>query len=172
MVAGRKYYFHQPQVQSLGRNQATNRSPHIQPLGENPRFTFRMSFENVAEDDEWPLLLYALTLEDGVRHKLGYAKPAGLGSVHVEVTWLTLVDPRARYAGTGQARRELAGAELTEYLADKTARYRSAITSRTLNDLRRIWAWPPAAGVVYRYPTQGWFRRYPQVAIADIDKTP
>ena len=41
--------------------------------------------------DELAALLYALVLEPEMRHKIGLAKPVGLGSVRIEARELTLI---------------------------------------------------------------------------------
>ncbi|NJN68115.1 MAG: hypothetical protein HC884_16090 [Chloroflexaceae bacterium] len=106
-----------------------------------------------------------------MRHKLGYAKPAGLGSVQVQLTAIELVDYQARYrAGSGgiirYARETCQGDTLTPYLAAQIEPYTSNATSVTLQDLRRIWQWPPVHTL--RYPTQHnkqWFAENPTTPI-------
>lgn len=163
-VAGRKYYFHHPAVHiSHEATSPGSRKPldhYITPLDEGSRFEFSATFANVSPE-EWSVLLYALVLEAGMRHKVGNAKSAGLGSVEVRATRIELVDVRDRYRGGAKALRVIEGGELESYLAEQTRHCVSKAAPVTLRDLRRIWAWPPAAGVAYRYPGQEWFEGHP-----------
>ncbi len=161
-VAGRKFYFHQAQITTLSQ-QRTSRSgvplnQHIQPVDRGTVFTFKATFDSLNPQDELPALLYALILEPDMRHKIGYAKPAGLGSVHVALTELEIIDYAARYRGNGQGPEQYEGQALQQYLEGQTRSYTNDRTSITLQDLRRIWRWPPDPKVQYAYPGQQWFR--------------
>src|SRR5438445_11696919 len=68
----------------------------IQPLDYDTRFHFRVDFTGL-EADEFDALLLAIALEKEMRHKIGYGKPLGLGSVYLHPTTLTLVDYSTRY---------------------------------------------------------------------------
>jgi CRISPR/Cas system CSM-associated protein Csm3 (group 7 of RAMP superfamily) len=174
-VAGRKFYFHQSSIQTeRGPRTSQKGEPlnqHIAPLGAGTAFTFTAHFTNVA-DDELPPLLYALALEQeelghdhDLRHKLGYAKPAGLGSVHVQLRRLVRWRASARYTGgkvetyEGETLHALVSQQIAPYVADTA--------SATLQDLRRIWRWPPTG--TYRYPDRNWFSANPA---APISQTP
>jgi len=174
-VAGRKFYFHQREIQRAekliksGKGQPLNQ--YIQPLNTGSVFHFRAQFTNL-EEQEFPLLLYALVLEQralgherDLRHKLGYAKPAGLGSVHIQVERLVRWRDGTRY--TRGDVEDYTAAALKDFLNQQTARYRNDTSSVTLQDLRRIWQWPPSGQ--YRYPDQFWFKNNPQ---APINSTP
>jgi len=175
LVAGRKFYFHQSSIQTESRlhfsreNKQLNQ--HIAPLGAGTAFTFTAHFANVA-DDELPPLLYALVLEQeelgherDLRHKVGYAKPAGLGSIHVQVTRLVRWRDSARYTGGRVETYE--GEMLHAFVNQHIAPYVADTTSVMLQDLRRIWRWPPTG--TYRYPGRNWFAANPA---APISQTP
>ncbi len=176
-VAGRKFYFHSQEPQTVsgwlprgcvvGQN---CQNAYIKPLDASSTFTFRTQFTNLDADD-FALLLYAIVLEDGMRHKLGYAKPAGLGSVHVQLNWVDIVDYTARYraGGGGFTRyaREGNGNDvdtLTPFVAQHIQLYTNNTTSVTLQDLRRIWRWPPVH--VQTYPSRDWFTHHPNDPIS------
>src|SRR5262249_26552549 len=125
---------------------------------------FRCHFTNVAPDD-FALLLYAIVLEPGMRHKMGYAKPAGLGSIAVTVQWLETVDYLTRYRAGGGGIQRYTGEALTTLLQTTLAPYVNDMTSPTLQDLRRIWQWP--AVHEQRYPSQDWFKTYPTAPIGN-----
>jgi hypothetical protein len=109
-----------------------------------------------------------MTLEDGIRHKFGYAKPCGLGSVRMQLTRLTLRDPTTRYRqGAGDTVYE--GNALVAEVHRRVTPFVARIPAVTLGDLRRIWQWPPAPGVTYRYPTQAQFAAHPHDPISSTD---
>lgn len=177
-VAGRKFFFHFPpgqlnvETEFKRTNQGVHLNRYLRPLDAGTRFEFSVSFSNIAADD-WPVLLYALALEretadqpNGVRHKFGYAKPAGLGSIDIELTRLTLIDPVQRYRRPGAGTSVYAGAELHDYLQNQLRKRFLQATSVTLQDLRRIWGWPAPEGVSYQYPGQSWFRDNPNAPLS------
>lgn len=156
-VAGRKYYFHQENISTLGGwvppESKEKLNQHITPLNKGSSFIFQVAFQGL-DNEELALLLYSLSLEEGMRHKIGYAKPAGLGSVRIEPKEMKLVDFRSRYKD-GAEPTLLTGDNLTDYICEKTAAYRSN-NSITMQDLRRIWRWPPHYERC-SYPSQQWF---------------
>ncbi|MCS6801872.1 MAG: RAMP superfamily CRISPR-associated protein [Chloroflexota bacterium] len=157
-VAGRKFYCHH--VPTFLRSDP-GRGKRLEPLGAGSSFRFSARFDNVAEDD-WALLLSALVLEPALRHKLGYGKPAGLGSVRIEIDRIEFLPPPG---SDGRSQRLLEGDALRQYLDQQTEAFRRR-TDPTLTALRRIWGWPPAAGVTYRYPSLQWFRANPAAPLS------
>jgi len=79
----------------------TDQNRTVQPALTGSAFTFKVDYTDLA-DDELGLLLYSLALEDGVCHKIGLGKPAGLGSAQIEIVALTehdlLADVTASWA--------------------------------------------------------------------------
>lgn len=165
-IAGRKFYFHHspdhepltaPGPKLMGGRPANR---YIQPLDRDTGFTFRLDFTSL-EADELGALLQAVILDDGMRHKIGYGKPLGLGSIELRPTSLTLVDYASRYTrrGARQENTALTGDELWDTIyryADDFAQ--SAMSDLAMEDLRRIWRWPPEPGEAYYYPSkQYWF---------------
>lgn len=175
-LAGRKFYFHQPEP-NFWRELKTSRSGvalnrRIEPVEPGAVFTFTAAFDNLNAQDELPLLLYALTLETDMRHQIGYAKPAGLGSIHIELTQVEVIDYAVRYRSTGQGGATIykeVDNSLADYLAGQTRPYTADQSSITLQDLRRIWHWPPHPATAYQYPSWQWFRDNPQTPISDTD---
>jgi CRISPR/Cas system CSM-associated protein Csm3 (group 7 of RAMP superfamily) len=174
-IAGRKFYFHheQPtfdsQYRFIGKNpQPINRRIH--PLEEGTRFQFHVDFTNL-EPDEFAALLLALRLEPTMRHKIGYGKPMGLGSVHFMPSKLILVDYARRYTvegvlnGGSKSVRE--GRDLQTFIDAHIASYvPNFLIQGAMADLQRIWRWPPSADVRYEYPGQAWFTHHPTTRIA------
>jgi len=174
-VAGRKFFFHADKIRTEGQLKASKQgevlNQYIHPIGKGSMFTFSAHFNNI-KPDEWPTLLYALTLERkdwghgrDVRHKMGYAKPAGLGSIEVQLTKLTLVDYRQRYTASDRGTKVYEAHHLRDYINNQIQPLLNANTI-TLQDLRRIWSWPPAPGVAYRYPDRNWFNTNPNTPIS------
>ncbi|MCL4298486.1 MAG: hypothetical protein KJ077_22305 [Anaerolineae bacterium] len=174
-VAGRKFFFHQATILTSKEFRKTKQgeiiNQHIQPIGQGSTFTFAASFNNLAADD-LALLLYATVLEPGMRHKIGYAKPAGLGTIRVDLTRLAIIDYTTRYTSPGGGRTVYEGDKLADYLTGQTRAYLNDQGSVTLQDLRRIWAWPPAPGVAYGYPNRAWFNENPGASIAQTKDAP
>ena len=162
-IAGRKFYFHQPdriQTKSVG----SNYNQHITPIGKGSQFAFSVQFTNL-EIIELQTLLYALVLEPEMRHKLGYGKPAGLGSVRFDITKLTLIDYAKRYTAN-QGATEFVENRLTVYLSEQIQRFTGNTTSQTFGELRRIWCWDPTDTTHYSYPGQQWFDNNPNTPIS------
>ena len=162
-IAGRKFYFHQPsgiQIESVG----TDYNQYITPIDQESQFTFSVQFTNL-KDIELNTLLYALVLERDMRHKLGYAKPAGFGSVRFEITKLTLIDYAKRHV-TGQGIEDITDRRLEAYLLQQTQPFKQNKSSQTLKALRRIWRWDPNNTTQYRYPDQTWFNDNPTTPIS------
>ena len=129
------------------------------------RFAFTVDFANVSEED-LEALLFALVLEENLRHKFGYAKPCGLGSVQITVERLVVLrNPVRRYVGSG-AEEEWAGAAAAEEARRRAAAFQERILPCVLEKLQEIWRWPPAAGVDYRYPSQAWFAENPRAPLS------
>jgi CRISPR/Cas system CSM-associated protein Csm3 (group 7 of RAMP superfamily) len=166
-IAGRKYYFHHSNkyeplterglIYMAGR--PANR--YIEPIDSDTQFHFRLDFTNL-EADEFAALLLAITLEEEMRHKIGYGKPLGLGSVYCYPTRLTLVDYASRYTQPedGHGKRVLEEESGLWQLINEqvTPFYEKHLAATAMEDLRRIWRWPPDPDVNYYYPSKrDWF---------------
>jgi len=153
-IAGRKFYFHS--LNPLSGREGDFNAPVIYPLKPGAVFTFTIHFDNLTQS-ELNTLLYAIVLEENMRHKIGYAKPLGLGSVKIEITELMLLRRHLRYANHPDSKQTYQADQLEQYLIPNLASFRSN-QSNTFKDLWRIWAWPPPQGVRYEYPTYEWFK--------------
>lgn len=182
-IAGRKYYFHHsPEVEPL-----TERGPiyfggklanrFIQPLDYDTKFRFRVDFTNL-EENELAALLLAINLEQNMRHKIGYAKPLGLGSIFLQPTSMTLVDYSTRYTqpGSESSMTVLKGDALKQTIDQHIANFsKTQLSQLALQDLRRIWRWPPDPDVEYYYPSKrDWFDTEDSIGkrIAETRNTP
>jgi len=172
---GRKYYFHSETIRTAQNIRKSSKgvelNQYIAPIGPNSVFTFTAHFDSL-DGPELQLLYYALTLEPTMRHKIGYAKPAGLGSIEIAFTRIETLDMQQRYLSPAQARQVYEGDRVPTYIADQTAQFVADRTSVTLTDLRRIWQWPPPANVEYGYPTRDWFDENPEAPISATRNAP
>ncbi len=166
-IAGRKFYFHHsPEVKPLTApgpilfsGKPANR--YIQPLDYDTQFHFRIDFTNL-ETDEFAALMLAIVLEDGMRHKIGYGKPLGLGSISLAPTSLTLIDYAARYTQPTSERGKtfLQGEAMWNFLDEHIGDFskKQLLQKLAMDDLRRIWRWKPDPDVDYYYPSKrDWF---------------
>jgi hypothetical protein len=182
VIAGRKFYFHQNKLQILDRllprrdKPDQYRNQYIKPIKTDSWFYGRINFRNL-EADELAALLFALTLEPDMRHKIGYGKPIGLGSIWINVTDLTLVDYATRYTnartdpnhGITTYNRDQVKALIEEQMAsldtEVHAAWQRLRSQPALSHLRRIWEWEPDPTVEYFYPEKAWFDAHPTAPI-------
>jgi len=164
-IAGRKFYFHSSLKTKVDK---TTYNQQLNPLKDGSEFIFNASFTNL-ETDEWQSLIYAIILEPEMRHKLGYAKPSGLGSVRIEITKIQLSDYSKRYTSVDKGISEYKDKQLTDYIATQIKSFTDNRTSNILNELRRIWRWDENYTTNYKYPSKDWFEKNPN---ARISKTP
>ncbi|SRR6266496_3820082 len=182
-IAGRKYYFHHagaPRTEmrliEIRSKPGEYRNQHIQPLDEGTEFSTRIDFTSL-EADEFAALLLAITLQSDMRHKIGYGKPIGLGSIQLIPTNLSLVDYAARYTAfrSGRGLSEYKMIELASLLNEQMASFDAQVSTDllrfrsqpSLQYLHRIWLWPADSSIVYCYPSQGWFKANSKARIAD-----
>ncbi|SDZ39603.1 CRISPR-associated protein [Evansella caseinilytica] len=88
-VRGRKFYWHH-EPKYLENSKLKRMRQRIRPLKDGATFTFRVYFEQIAED-ELKQLQWALDFNDlSSAHKIGRGKPLGFGSVKVTIKKLML----------------------------------------------------------------------------------
>lgn len=168
-LRGRKFYYHRP----LGPRRTTVKSEYnktIEAVKPGAVFEFDLDYTNLTED-ELALLVFALTLEPGMAHKVGMGKPVGLGSARIEIVGWVQIDRQARYRRLGSGVTTLEGDGLIQEIARWQNQYHQiyAKWQESLTDLRRIWRWDPSATEEIRYPGQDWFRKNP---MAPIEQAP
>lgn len=105
---GRKFYLHRPQLQGVdfstaNRQENADQKADVRPLTQG-EFWFHLDFDNLSTL-ELQLLCYALQPSSAFRHKLGMAKPLGLGKLKLEPMGLFLIDRAQRYAETSPGNR-------------------------------------------------------------------
>lgn len=126
------------------------------------KFEFTVEFENLMPV-ELNALLYALELEEGLFHRIGYAKPLGFGSVTVDVKSLTLLDWTTRLATIdSEAGWQIIEIQPEEIVARKTMfldhmrdLYGVEEVNTLLSELRTLLSSPPEhLPIHYPRPTQ------------------
>lgn len=159
VIAGRKFYYHRPQ----GALTTTERSRYtrtVQPAMPGSTFTFTVRFANL-NDELLRLLLFALTLQPGLGHKVGMGKPLGMGSVTIaveEAQTLAARDQALQRPGealTGDRLREWTDALLYPMRNDGDG---------SLEALRGVLTLDPGRPIAY--PTAEWFASHPDAPLA------
>ena len=155
--AGRKYYLHHPVAGNAAPSDSTL-DKYIVPVGAGSTFSFRVYVTNIT-DEELALLVYALVLEEDMRHKIGMAKPYGFGSAHLTIIGVRLWSMEARYRK--RLTRQLdedAIVDVADFVRERRQQALRRIDADTLGQLRRIWRWP-VVGMPPAYPDRDkWFR--------------
>lgn len=82
---GRKFYYHRVPPPVTFRAQRGPRNATIQPVDRGAGFEFTVTYENLS-GPELGLLCYALEPGPRMYHKIGAAKPLGLGTCAIAVT--------------------------------------------------------------------------------------
>ncbi len=176
-IAGRKFYFHNENLLTANSlipigDTGRFRNQHIKPLDTGVEFEARIDFTNL-ESDEFAALLFAVAMRFNeqwdMRHKIGYGKPIGLGSIRIDPTKLRLVDYATRYtaSSTKHGIKEYELDEVTKLVNTQMASFDDPLmhaawvrfsNQPALGQLYDIWEWPPDNTVKYAYPSQRWFR--------------
>ena len=172
----RKFYFHQPLRSDSVPNVPENlrsRASNINAIIPGHHFDFDVHFSNLNQE-ELELLMYALVLEENcktemgeekvnlkgpLRHKIGNAKPLGLGTCHITVSKLVyLANPKQRFVSlqkSGDIVYE--GTFLKDEIFNLKSRY-SADDSETMQQLRKMLIWDESDTRDFVYPDYYWFK--------------
>ncbi|MGI6344393.1 MAG: TIGR03986 family CRISPR-associated RAMP protein [Bacillota bacterium] len=96
-IRGRKFYRHHSDFR-WQEGEPTIRNRTIRdPVPPGTEFTFTIRFHNLTEE-ELGALVWALELECGMYHRLGFGKPLGLGSVQIKIDHAIKYNLQDRYA--------------------------------------------------------------------------
>ena len=131
-------------------------------------FAFTVDFHNLTSD-EFGLLLYSLSLEvkrkrasnggwviddASVIHKIGYGKPAGLGSAAIVIQSIELLDPQSRYTQEVNGYQQYSKNDVMKQI---TSKYVEKISQTgNMRDLWYLMNWSSRA-LAIRYPRMNEF---------------
>jgi hypothetical protein len=172
----RKLYFHQPMrkenVIPVPGNIRT-RAWYIDTLLPGHHFDFTVQYTSLTEQ-EYALLLYILALEDNIttrvgfdqltlcgpmRHKIGNAKPLGLGSCHIRINRLTVsAPPQQRFRSmTADKGKVMEGDTLKQKIHQQIALFVND-DSPTMQAFRKMMVWDENDPRDFHYPSYDWFK--------------
>lgn len=183
-LAGRKFYYHRKDIVKpttlLKPNKDNPKQLHnqyVRPVAEGVWFSARLNFRNLTAE-EFAALLFSITLErEGMRHQIGYAKPAGLGSILIELSEMYLIHFNQRYKNMSKESSSGLATytydDLQDLVADRMASLDSRIAQAwedfrnlpAFEGLYKIWQWPQAEGVDYFFPDRNWFDEHRSASI-------
>lgn len=106
----------------------------ITPVKTGTIFNGRIYFENLS-DIELGALLFSLDLPEGLAHKIGMAKPLGLGSVKITPT-LYLSDRKKRYCDFFG---EIEGIEKNENIQDYKSVFEKYVLNQLNSNVKTLW---------------------------------
>ncbi len=164
VMCGRKFYFHQPSGPKTTEKSKYNKTVEAVPPGNI--FEFTIDYTNLT-DDEIALLIFILTLENPMCHKVGMGKPVGLGSAKIEIIGWKKIQRKKRYRQLGDGLSNLEGKDLVNEISRWQKLYRKYYSAwrESFADLKRIWTWDPDSKEEIKYPSREWFRKNPNVTL-------
>ncbi len=165
-LRGRKFYRHQGKAnpEEYQRDEKSDQNRTVRgALEPGATFTFTVDFENLAPL-ELGALLYTLELEEGMFHRLGYAKPLGFGSVKVTVESVQTIDWEARLDSIEPEAgwQAIDGAQHKHEFLDTMRNIYGGGFDEVLDDLRALCETPPELPIHYPRPTTMFDPGHPQ----------
>ncbi len=168
-LRGRKFYRHHGTANpaEYQRDDKSDQNRTVRgALQPGTKFTFTVDFENL-NPLELGALLYALELEDGLFHRLGYAKPLGFGSVKVTVCQVQILDwdARLRSLEPEAGWQTIEQAQCKQYKEEFLTCMRNHfgdLFEEVLADLRALLGTPPELPIHYPRPTRRFDPNHPQ----------
>lgn len=165
---GRKFYYHRVDG-ARTMKERTDFNKTIEAVLPPAEFEFTVQYQNLSAAD-LALLIYALVLEEPMRHKMGMGKGVGLGSVHLSIVAWQQMARKERYAQLGGGMTSLSGEPLQDALKHQIAIYHREYSNwqASLAALRDILTWDEKHPRQPRYPSRDWIKDFPSVALEDI----
>lgn len=179
----RKLYFHHTQITDSDRvsekfmsvpADTSARAWKIRALLPEHTFNFDVQFHNLTED-EFKLLLYSINLEENVSvtvagepksgpmfHKIGNAKPFGMGSCKLTITKLVLLhEPSKRFTSLLQKPEFVyESEELVSFIKEKISSFFQVNDkSDVMENLRKMMVWDAKDEKKFKYPSYSWFQK-------------
>lgn len=158
-LRGRKgYYHHEKPVQGSLQTKS------VYPLPAETIFQGKVSFNNLTLR-EATLLYYSLVLEEGLAHKIGFGKAAGLGSAIIQVDSMKLAD---------MGKRQKFKIDWLDALPQESKAMLDSLKSRrdlTWQKFKDIFSIQNINGKQYNYPSYEWFNNNPQSSLEEFNGT-
>ena len=141
-------------------NDGLDRKVTVRPLKKSSVFKFQVDYQNLT-DEELNLLIFAMELDarrpiekasPGAYHKIGYGKPAGLGSAKIVIETWRLLNLERRYQDEGSGWTRVIENRLEErIMRHKKAFFDSHVNANLVSLRKHILAWPNK-GMTFHYP--------------------
>ncbi len=165
---GRKFYYHRVDG-ARTMKERTDFNKTIEAVLPDAEFEFTVHYQNLSAAD-LALLIYALLLEEPMRHKMGMGKGVGLGSVQLSITAWQQVARKERYAQLGGGVTNLSGEPLRDALKQQVATYHREYSNwqESLAALKDILTWDENHPRQPRYPSRDWIKDFPGIALEDV----
>lgn len=167
-MRGRKFYYHRPQgVRTTQEKNDQNKT--VEALSPDAVFEFTIDYENLTAE-ELALLVFALALEEPLRHKFGMGKGVGLGSTQIQLHEWRKIDLRTRYQQFDGGKQTLNGDQLQAALQAQREKFHQSFAAwqEPLQKLREIWAWNAADERKLEYPSYFWFKDFSAVPLEEV----
>ncbi|RMG33208.1 MAG: hypothetical protein D6732_12375 [Methanobacteriota archaeon] len=167
-IRGRKFYYHRVEGARTTREK-NDFNKTVEAVVPGAVFEFSVNYENLSEE-ELALLIFALALEDPMRHKIGMGKGVGLGSVHITITRWEQRDVQNRYRQYGGGITVLTEEDLQKAIEEQIRAYHHhyARWRDSLVALRDILTWDEEHPRDPAYPSNAWFKDNPSVPLEDV----
>ncbi len=139
VIRGNKLYWHinnsdWEEIDLENINTHSSQYTSIKPIKKGAKFKGRIRFENLS-DIELGALLFVLNLPEGCFHKIGMAKPLGLGSIKITAK-LYLSDRKERYENLFSELNSLKEKDITEFVK---AFESFVLNQLNMNDKSSLW---------------------------------
>jgi len=158
-LRGRKGYYHQEKPV-----QGSLQTKSVYPLPAETIFQGNISFNNLTLR-EATLLYYSLVLEEGLAHKIGFGKAAGLGSAIIQVDSMKLAD---------MGKRQRFKINWLDALPQESNAMLDSLKSRrdlTWQRFKEIFSIQNIHGKQYNYPSYEWFKNNSQNSLEEFNGT-
>ena len=156
-LRGRKGYYHQEKPV-----QGSLQTKSVYPLPAETIFQGNVNFNNLTLR-EATLLYYSLVLEEGLAHKIGFGKAAGLGSAIIQVDSMKLAD---------MGKRQKFKIDWLHGLPQESKAILDSLKSRrdlTWQTFKEIFSIQNIHGKQYGYPSYEWFKTNHQTSLEEFN---
>jgi CRISPR/Cas system CSM-associated protein Csm3 (group 7 of RAMP superfamily) len=167
-MRGRKFYYHHSQG-ARTTEEKNDQNKTVEALMPEAEFEFTIDYENLTEE-ELALLIFALELEESMRHKLGMGKGVGLGSVQINIQEWRQIDLSKRYQQFDGGKQSLNDDKLQPALQAQRDKFHQSFADwkEPLQKLHEIWTWDENDKRKLEYPTYSWFKDFRAITLEEV----